>query len=292
MTILNAPALRDPLRLASFIVLVIAHIALYWLSVFLVGSLRRTLTYLVLQGLLAFGLNLLGSNLALIFGLYMGLIGISAGLLKLTRWGIAMIAFYLGLSALSYLLLTGGDPNPLAGWAIAIVPMTIFVIIYVILYNRQGEARARAQALLVELEAANRQLTEYAGRVEDLTLANERQRMARELHDTLSQGLAGLILQLEAADAHLAGQRSERARAIVQQAMQQARATLADARRAIGDLRQPAAEPRDPAEVVRREVDRFTSATGIPCELDIDLPAPLPAMPGLRTRCSASSPRP
>ena len=78
------------------------------------------------------------------------------------------------------------------------------------LYNRQGEARARAQALLAELEDANRQLAEYAARVEELTLANERQRMARELHDTLSQGLAGLILQLEAADAHLA-QRPRRA---------------------------------------------------------------------------------
>ena len=62
---------------------------------------------------------------------------------------------------------------------------------------------------------ANRRLADYAGRVEELTLANERQRMARELHDTLSQGLAGLILQLEAVEAHLEQGRVERSRAIV-----------------------------------------------------------------------------
>ena len=81
--------------------------------------------------------------------------------------------------------------------------------------------------LLAELETANRQLTEYAARVEDLTIAAERQRMARELHDTLSQGLAGLILQLEAADAHLAANRPERARGILEQSMEKARGTPA-----------------------------------------------------------------
>ena len=59
--------------------------------------------------------------------------------------------------------------------------------------------------------------------VEDLTIAAERQRMARELHDTLSQGLAGLILQLEAADAHLTKERPDRAHKIVRDAMEQAR---------------------------------------------------------------------
>ena len=89
----------------------------------------------------------------------------------------------------------------------------------------RSEARTRAQALLKELEAANRQLSEYAAQVEDLTIANERQRMARELHDTLSQGLAGLILQLEAVDAHLAGNRPKQAGMILPQVHGQGRVT-------------------------------------------------------------------
>ena len=145
----------------------------------------------------------------------------------------------------------------------------IFIAIYVILYSRQAEATAQARALLSDLEAANRQLSEYTTRVENLTIAAERQRMARELHDTLSQGLAGLILQLEAVDAHLANARTDRARTILQQTMEKARGTLADARRAIDDLR--TTTPNNLEAAVRQEVERFTTATGIPCTLNIEI---------------------
>jgi len=127
---------------------------------------------------------------------------------------------------------------------------------------------------LLKLEAANRQLSEYAARVEDLTIAAERQRMARELHDTLSQGLAGLILQLEAVDAHLSHNHPEKAHAIISDAMLQARATLADARRAIDDLRQTTQDDFETS--LRLEISRFTDATGIPCIFHADATPPLP----------------
>ena len=142
------------------------------------------------------------------------------------------------------------------------------------LYVRQAEARAQAQALLQELELANRQLSEFADRVEDLTIANERQRMARELHDTLSQGLAGLILQLEAADANLANNHPEKARSIVQQSMGNARIALEEARRVINDLRQP--ESLELTEAIRFEAYRFTNSTGTPCEIHITVSEPVP----------------
>jgi NarL family two-component system sensor histidine kinase YdfH len=149
---------------------------------------------------------------------------------------------------------------------------TLFAVFYVVLYVRQADARQRAQELLEDLEVAHRQLAEYATRVEELTLAAERQRMARELHDTLAQGLAGLILQLEAAQAHLVGGRSARAHEIVDQAMVHARATLRDARQAIADLREEAGVSPDLDDALRQEANRFTEATGIPCQLDLNLP--------------------
>jgi two-component system, NarL family, sensor histidine kinase YdfH len=272
-SIVDSPALREPIRLIPFCLLMLVHIALYWLAAFIAKNRAWMLGYLLVQAGLVFAINLIGNNLAQIFGLYMGLVGISVGLLGLTRWGLGAVTFFLGLSLLSYTMETSG--GQVSWWAVAVIPMTIFVIIYVALYNRQNEARTRAQGLLDELEAAHRRLADYAGRVEELTLANERQRMARELHDTLSQGLAGLILQLEAVEAHLEQGRVERSRAIVSQAMLQARATLADARRAIGDLRQDAPEARDLSAALREETQRFTGATGIPCQLDIELPAGL-----------------
>jgi NarL family two-component system sensor histidine kinase YdfH len=142
------------------------------------------------------------------------------------------------------------------------------------MYMRQAEARTQAQALAKELEKANQQLSEYADRVEDLTIANERQRMARELHDTLSQGLAGLILQLEAADANLSANHPEKARAIVQQTMDHARATLESSRRAIDNLRQPELEGLEDA--IRHESSRFSDSTKTHCELHLVISHPVP----------------
>jgi NarL family two-component system sensor histidine kinase YdfH len=157
---------------------------------------------------------------------------------------------------------------------IGVIPVIIFVIIYVALYRRQTDAREQAQALASELEKVNQQLSEYVTQVEDLTITNERQRMARELHDTLSQGLTGIILQLEAVDAHLANDRVEKARTIISNAMVQARSTLADARNAIDDLR--GTQPDSLESALRQEVSRFQKATDIACELELSDAPKLP----------------
>ncbi len=259
--------LREPLHFILFTVLMIVHIVLHWLSARL-RKWNQVAPYLILQCALAFVIVYLAANIGALLGLYMGLIGETIGFLReKSRWMVTTVAVPLVLSFINYILLVGG--TGWYWWPLTVLPITFFVAIYVTLYSRQAEARARAQMLLMELEAANRQLSEYAARVEDLTIANERQRMARELHDTLSQGLAGIILQLEAADAYLAGNHPERARIILQSSMEKARGTLAEARQAIDDLRQPA--EHDLAEAVLLEAERFTIATGIPCEPQIDI---------------------
>jgi NarL family two-component system sensor histidine kinase YdfH len=154
--------------------------------------------------------------------------------------------------------------------------MMFFVVVYVVMFTRETQSRRRTQQLLEELETAHQQLSEYATKVEDLTLSTERQRMARELHDTLAQGLAGLILQLEAVDSHLGQDHPDQAQAIVHQAMGRARVTLADARSAIQDLRDGTPSIDNLSDAIRQEVDRFTTATGIPCELKLSPPKEIP----------------
>jgi NarL family two-component system sensor histidine kinase YdfH len=270
----SSPGLRTTGKLIPLTGLFALHIILYWLVAILPGDLRWEAGYLILQGLVALALTLLARNQFVIFGLFPALIGISVGVLRTRRLAVIAIVVYLSLAAYSTIYILGWDA--LAGWAWVAFPVTIFTVVYVELFMRQADSRAQAQALLAELEAAHMQLAAYATRVEDLTLAAERQRMARELHDTLAQGLAGLILQLEASVSHLENGRPARAEEIVQQAMSRARDTLADARRAIGDLRLMAEGPDDLEETVLREVKRFTTATGIPCELELNLPDPLP----------------
>jgi len=232
------------------------------------------LWYVIVQGGLAFIISWMSGQLGMVFALFMGLLGEAVGLFGLNRRALLVSVFYLVLAAID---VSQTSELITLGWTLlGIIPMILFVVVYVTLYIRQLEAREQAQALLAELEAANRQLSEYAAQVEDLTIAAERQRMARELHDTLSQGLAGLILQLEAADAHLGKERPGRAQEIISQAMEQARETLANARRAIGDLRSSAEPVPGLEQALGAEVKRFESATGLTCELDIHLKGELP----------------
>jgi len=269
----SIPALRASARLIPFVILMILHIALYWLSPAFMTSPRHMLGYLVVQAMLVFIITLFPRDLSMILSLYPALLGIAVGMQREKRRIVAVIIVWLCLATLNLILVLGFAALPT--WLMFAPPLTFFVVIYVVLYLRQVEARDHARVLLRDLEAAHRELADYAARVEDLTLAAERQRMARELHDTLAQGVAGLVLQLEAADSHLAAGRAERAQGIVQQAMGRARDTLADARRAIEDLRAvpPAVDLED---ALRHEVTRFTDATGIPCALDFALTVPLP----------------
>ena len=271
-TLVTVPEVRQPITFIIFTLLIALHLTLHlFLEKILEQGSSWVTGYLIVQGLLAFAISMMAGTVGMTFALFMGMIGESVGLLGINRWGLLALAYYLALSMVSFANYVGMDS---IGWfALGTFPLVLFVVIYVTMYMRQIEARARAQALAMELEKANQQLSEYADRVEDLTIANERQRIARELHDTLSQGLAGLILQLEAADANLSANHPEKARVIVQQTMDHARATLESSRRAIDNLRQP--EPEGLEDVIRHEVSHFTDSTGIPCDLLLDLPDPV-----------------
>jgi len=80
----------------------------------------------------------------------------------------------------------------------------------------------------------------------------ERNRLAREIHDTLAQGLSAIALQLETADALLeTANDPARIRTAVQQALHLTRANLLEARRSVLDLRAAPLEGRTLAEALR-----------------------------------------
>ncbi|KXK11356.1 MAG: histidine kinase [Chloroflexi bacterium OLB14] len=142
------------------------------------------------------------------------------------------------------------------------------IILLIALINQQLIERQKAVELAESLESANAKLAAYNAKIESLTLQNERQRMARELHDTLAQGVAGLVLQLEAVKAHLASDRKERASSIVEQALLRARDTLSESRAAIDNLRSTSSNF---SESLQEKINRFTQSTGIVCETEISV---------------------
>jgi NarL family two-component system sensor histidine kinase YdfH len=266
ITLINQPSIRQPLSLIIFTGLTLVHIVLHWQLGRIINQPRKITWYILLQGVLAFFILLLANNLLMTTTLFMVLIGEAIGVLGLTRRSL-LAAIYFGLLLTANLVILFGWDSA-GSILLGTLPIAAVVILFVILYMRQIEARQQAQSLTSELEAANRQLAEYAAQVEELTLAAERQRIARELHDTLSQGLTGLVLQLEAIKAHLEAGREGRALAIIDQSLARARSTLADSRAAIDDLR---AMPASLTQALQSKTERFTQATGIPCKLSIHL---------------------
>lgn len=266
ITLINSESVRQPFTLFIFTVLVIVHIILHWQLGRIINKVRLTPWYILVQGALAFLILLIPNNQVMTMALFMILIGEAIGVFGLTLKGLLGAVYFWVLLAASLVNLSGWDN--FGSILLSTIPYSVFVILFVGLYMRQIEARQQAQSLAAELETANTQLAEFAAQVEELTLAAERQRIARELHDTLSQGLTGLVLQLEAIKANLEAGHEQRGLAIIDQSLARARSTLADSRAAIDDLR---AIPDNLLEAMRTKTERFTQATGIPCELSISL---------------------
>jgi two-component system NarL family sensor kinase len=97
-----------------------------------------------------------------------------------------------------------------------------------------------------------------------LGAAQERNRLAREIHDTLAQGLTATALQLESADALLdAGSDAEQAREPLQRALSLTQSNLEEARRSVLDLRAAPLEERPLSEALRTLLERWESETGV-----------------------------
>ncbi len=139
--------------------------------------------------------------------------------------------------------------------------------------DQQSHARERA---LGELSEANRRLeatlAENAGLHEQLVtqareagILDERRRMAREIHDTLAQGLAGIITQLQAAEQ--AGEDPSGWRRHVQAATRLARESLTEARRSVDALRPEPLETARLSDALADVAGRWSALHGITAQV-------------------------
>ena len=102
--------------------------------------------------------------------------------------------------------------------------------------------------------------TRLAARGAQLAAVEERNRLAREIHDTLAQSLSAIVMQLESADALLESRNAARAGETVRRALGLTRATLDEARRSVLELRARPLAGRGLVESLRALADELRRA--------------------------------
>jgi signal transduction histidine kinase len=175
----------------------------------------------------------------------------------------------IGASSVVIYTASGGFPEPTvaawSGYVFIIVLQTAITGFFSFVGVRVNEEQRQRQRLLDELERAQE---ENAGlHVQLLTQAreagvlDERQRMASEIHDTLAQGLTGIITQLEAADR--LRERPELLQGHIERARALARDSLTEARRSVQALRPEPLDASRLPEAIAEMGQRWSEASGV-----------------------------
>jgi len=242
---LTAPSARAPLwrRLLWLAV----ELALCYEIVKLQGTLiRPTVIYL-----------LPASQALLLFGTVWGLV------LSLSVW----LAYTVNIWPGAVPHHPGDFPNYLSFF---LAPYIVAVVL-TLAALRQADDRRHLQALYDELSAAHAELQELHRRARQAAVTEERNRLAREIHDTLAHYLTITNVQLEAAE-KLAGDQPAQALEQVRRARRLTVECLQEVRRSVRAMRAASVEELALGGALRRLCSEFAEHTGIDVQAAIDLP--------------------
>lgn len=113
------------------------------------------------------------------------------------RPALIWIIIYVALLVVTLILGLGWQE----GLALVLLYLAVcaFLISYDFLYSQRQADQAESQRLLADLQSAHRKLQEHAAQAEELAAARERNRLARELHDSVSQAIFSITLTSQSA---------------------------------------------------------------------------------------------
>jgi signal transduction histidine kinase len=183
---------------------------------------------------------------------------VRTGLVWLAGYGLAALIFEIGLYGFSESL------SSLATFAGGLI---LFGLVSAALRSAR-QAQLRSEKLLVELRAANRQLQEYADQVETLSVHAERNRLAREMHDTIGHRLTVAAVQLEAAR-KLVLSDVEQAAGLLVTTQQQVREALTELRQTVSRLREPLETDLLLSHALQHLADSFRLSGEITIHMDL-----------------------
>lgn len=171
-----------------------------------------------------------------------------------------------------FVIITGGFLTLIAGAEATLYSLPIYAGGYLFFgafaaaAARAEIARKESQSLLQELREAHEKLQVYAAQAEELAVSEERNRLAREMHDTLGHRLTVAIVQLEGAK-RLVKEDPDRAETMVGTVHEQMRAALSELRSTVATLREPLQSDISLKNALRALGENFQAATDIQVEM-------------------------
>lgn len=132
------------------------------------------------------------------------------------------------------------------------------------------------------LSEANLKLVQHASTIEQLTLSRERNRISRELHDTLAHTLSALAVQFDAL-ATVWGSIPDKARGMIEQMQATTRSGLDETRRALRDLRASPLEEIGLVLALQGLAEDFAARHNL--SLQLDMPKSLDDLPPEIEQC-------
>ena len=213
--------------------------------------------YFGAQGFVLALLFLLGSSSTDAFNFLFLLLSINAALVLTSKAAVLWIGIYYVFVSSIVLLTAGLD---------GVYAILFYFVIYVVsgLFGhilQQAElARENNQRLLEELQTAQQKLQELA-------VVEERNRLARDLHDSVKQQVFAISMQLSAAQTSLS--ESDKAYSSVLEAERLAQQAGAELTTLIRELRPPSLERKSLTDAIKEHVNEWTRQNNIETEMNI-----------------------
>lgn len=220
--------------------------------------------FFVFSVLISLSIAWIGNNYNIVFLIFM----IAAQAFIVLRYKIATII--VATFVILYLLIMwkiGLGLDGILNIAIALVVGLVFVITLSIVLRRYAEQTTRSESLAKQLQLANQELVEARQKEKELAVAEERVRLARDIHDGLGHHLTALNIQLQAAQKMFETQ-PEKSMEAIQICRQEAKAALDEVRHSVAIMRRSPLDGKSLLEAIRYLVGNFELSTGQLVDLD------------------------
>jgi signal transduction histidine kinase len=220
----------------------------------------RAHLYLTFQTSLIFAASLLHYELDFFALLYVPICGQAMFLLP-RRPGLVWLGILIVMTAVGQFIQFGGLEA--ISFILLYAAGLAFVAAFTLMVLQADRARQQSDHLLTELQAAHSQLQTQADQAEELAIAKERNRLARDLHDSVAQTLYGLTLQAEAASRQLDGGKLTAVQSKLAEMQESAQQTLLETRLLIYELRPPILERDGLIAALKARLDAVESRSGL-----------------------------